>query len=177
MKTAAKTSIQFLMSLLLLSLASHNVQAQTTLVRRRMYKLSVQELQSPNGPRHSAGIISSGVGSTAAGTAAGLVTFANELVVPGTGGFNGGTPAGTQTGHCVMVWDNTQLACYFNFALLDGRILAEALFDLTNFPNANLVITGGSGKYLGIVGTGKTRAPDVFDGTTFFYDFEYTTLA
>jgi hypothetical protein len=176
MKTAAtKTSIRFLMSLLLLSLASQDVQAQRS--KKRMHKLSVQELQSPTGPRHSNGIIATAPGSTAAGTAAGLVTFANELVVPGTGGFNGGTPAGTQTGHCVMVWDQTQLACYFNFALLDGRILAEALFDLTNFPNANLVITGGSGKYLGIVGTGKTRAPVDFDGTTFFYDFEYMTLA
>jgi hypothetical protein len=87
--------------------------------------------------------------------------------------FDGGEPAGTQTGHCVQVWDGVQLACYFNFKLLKGNIVAEALFDLTDFPNADLVITGGTGKYLGIIGSAKTRAPPDFDGTTFFYDFKY----
>lgn len=69
-----------------------------------------------------------------------------------------------------------ELACYFNFKLEGGNILAEALFDLVNFPSAELVITGGSGKYLGIVGSGTTRAPADFDGTTFFYDLKYKIL-
>lgn len=144
---------------------------------KKLQKLSLQELQSPAGPRHSDGIIfAPDSGISAVGTSAGLVTFANDLVVPGTGGFDGGKPAGTQTGHCVQVWDETQLACYFNFNLEKGRILAEALFDLTSFPSAELVITGGSGDYLGIVGTGVTRAPEDFDGTTFFYDFEFKVV-
>ena len=142
-----------------------------------MKTLSLQELQSPPGPKHSNGIVfapESGV--SADGTAIGLVTFANNLVVPGTGGWEGGTPAGTQTGHCVQVWDNTQLACYFNFHLEGGRIIAEALFDLVNFPNAEVIITGGTGDYLGIVGDGKTEAPPNFDGTTFIYRFNYKIL-
>jgi hypothetical protein len=137
-------------------------------------KLSVQELQSPPGPKHSTGIVfSPSTGNATLGTSVGLIYFANNLTVPGTGGFNGGTPAGTQTGHCVQVWDGVQLACYFNFNLLKGRILAEALFNLTDFPSVELVITGGTGKYHGIIGCAKTRKPPVFDGTTFFYDFSY----
>lgn len=135
----------------------------------------IQELQSPAGDRHSVGILDIGTGDKSLGENIGLVWFDNDLAVPNTGG---GTPMGTQTGHCVEVWVGKNLACYFNFKLdtpdgLQGNILAEALFDLENFPDAELVITGGSGDFLGIVGTGVTSAPADFDGTTFFYTFDY----
>jgi hypothetical protein len=179
MKTTTKT-IRFLMSLLLF-IASHDdvvVQAQrfgNNLFRKQTRKLSLQELQSPLGPR--AGVFYAPIsGKTADGTAVSFTTFANELVVPDTGGFNGGTPAGTQTGYCIQVWDQKQLACYINFALPGGRILAEGLFDLVDFPSADLVITGGSGQYLGIVGTAKTRFTPDFDGTTLFFDFDYMIM-
>lgn len=144
----------------------------------RWKTISVQELQSPPGLKHSDGIVSVPPGGDPSlGESVGLIFFANDLVVPATGGFNGGTPMGTQTGHCVSVWVGVQLACYFRFDIDSdegkGVILAEALFDLTNFPDADLVITGGSGDFLGIIGTGRTSAPRNFDGTTFFYHFWY----
>jgi len=56
-----------------------------------------------------------------------------------------------------------------------GRITAEALFDLTAFPNANLVITGGTGDFTGISGSGCTSIiPGFeFEGTTFIYNFSF----
>lgn len=146
--------------------------------------ISIQELQSPAGPKHSDGIVyapKKGPKKQLRGKTVGLIYFANDLVVPNTGGFYGGTPMGTQTGHCVQVWLDTQLACYFRFAVdaVEGKgiIMAEALFDLTNFPNADLVITGGTGDFLGIVGGGTTAAPANFDGTTFMYNFDYKILS
>ena len=72
-----------------------------------------------------------------------------------------------------------ELACYFNFNVDNGekqrgRIMAEALFDLENFPAAELVITGGSGDFEGIVGSGKTEAIEGETRDTFIYNFEYT---
>ena len=82
-----------------------------------------------------------------------------------------------RTGHCVEVSANSLLACYFRFDLDAiegvGTITAEALFDLAVFPVADLTITGGTGDFLGIIGSGVTFAPPVFDGTTFFYEFTY----
>jgi hypothetical protein len=153
--------------------------------------IEIQELQSPPGERHSNAIINTpgmkeveGIpklqDDKAEGLSTGLVWFANDLVVPGTGGFEGGEPMGTQTGHCVEVWVGKELACYFNFNLDaaegKGSITAEALFDLVEFPNAKLTITGGTGDFTGIVGSGYTSAPENFDGTTFFYTFDYVLL-
>jgi hypothetical protein len=44
---------------------------------------------------------------------------------------------------------------------------------LTNFPAADLTITGGTGDFRGIIGSGKTVKPEPFNGTTFVYEFEY----
>lgn len=146
--------------------------------RGRQRTIKIQELQSPPGPRHSNAIIDAPAGGNKTlGLTTGFVWFSNDLAVPDTGGLNGGTPMGTQTGHCVEVYAGVQLACYFRFAL-DARegkgiINAEALFDLTNFPNADLTITGGTGDFMGIIGSGVTSAPANFDGTTFFYTFDY----
>jgi hypothetical protein len=167
--------------------------------------ITIQELQSPPGPRHSEGIVR--VGRTPAanieeGEQVGLIWFYNDLAVPNTN-----TPMGTQTGtynsvrkccilanttprslnsivaclsntgHCVEVSANSLLACYFRFDLAategTGTITAEALFDLAVFPVAQLTITGGTGDFLGIIGSGLTFPPPTFDGTTFFYTFEY----
>lgn len=83
---------------------------------------------------------------------------------------------------CVQVSfeeENEKLACYFNFNIQDrkaghGRITAEALFDLENFPSANLVITGGTEDFEGIVGKGKTEKIEGEDRDTFIYNFEYS---
>ncbi|KAG7351209.1 hypothetical protein IV203_010569 [Nitzschia inconspicua] len=137
--------------------------------------ITIQELQSPPGPRHSAGIVR--VGRTPAarieeGKQVGLIWFDNDLAVPSTG-----APMGTQTGHCVEVSANSLLACYFRFDLDaaegKGTITAEALFDLAVFPTADLTITGGTGDFLGIIGSGFTFPPENFDGTTFFYTLNY----
>jgi len=91
----------------------------------------------------------------------------------------GGELLGTQTGHCVRVEEGSLLTCYFNFHLVNGamtgRITAEALFDLNAFPNANLVITGGTGDFTGIKGGGCTTTVPTFEfeGTTFIYNFVY----
>lgn len=141
----------------------------------------IQELQSPPGPRHSDGIINAPAGADKnIGDAIGLIWFSNDLAIPNTGGFNGGTPMGTQTGHCVEVSVGLELACYFRFNIDScegkGTITAEALFPLPDFPAADLTITGGTGDFVGIVGSGFTSAPPDFDGTTFFYTFEYQIL-
>jgi hypothetical protein len=61
--------------------------------------IKIQELQAPNGPNHSAGIVyAPSDGTPNDGTSVGFVYFSNHLVVPDTGGFDG-TPMGTQTGH------------------------------------------------------------------------------
>ena len=119
-----------------------------------------------------------GGGSAANGTSVGIVYFANDIVVP-----EFGAAMGTETGHCVEVWKENQLACYFNFNIktdkLSGRILAEALFDLTgtNFPNANLVITGGTGDFLGASGHGCTTTPKNSNNVaTVIYNFSYKLM-
>jgi hypothetical protein len=107
--------------------------------------IMIQELQSATGERHSEAIITTpGLinemleTEKGKGYATGLVWFANDLVVPGTGGFDGGEPMGTQTGHCVEVWIGKQLACYFNFNLDadegKGTITAEACLIWRIFP-------------------------------------------
>lgn len=143
----------------------------------RKYLLSIQELQSPTGPRHSDAIQNTG-GDPNLGTGLGYVWFDNDLVKP-----NFGASLGDQTGHCIQVSyaeDGGKLACYFNFNVNDdsgcsGRITAEALFDLSSFPNANLVITGGTGDFHGIRGNGCTQAiDDAPEGVaTFIYNFSY----
>lgn len=143
----------------------------------RKYLLSIQEIQSPTGPRHSDAIQNTG-GDPAAGTGLGYVWFDNDLVKPGFG-----PSMGDQTGHCIQVsYDDAspKLACYFNFNVDDedgcsGRITAEALFDLANFPQANLVITGGTGAFEGIRGSGCTQAiDDLPEGVaSFIYNFSY----
>jgi hypothetical protein len=105
----------------------------------------------------------------------GIVYFTNDIVVP-----EFGASMGTETGHCIQVSD-TQLACYFNFKIktdkLSGRILAEALFDLPNFPNANLVITGGTGDFLGASGHGCTTTPKNSNNVaTVIYNFSYKLM-
>lgn len=142
------------------------------------YQISIQELQSPAGPRHSEGILSLSAGD-GAGQDVGLVWFSNDIVEPIEGQFKGDVSMGSQSGHCVLVEEDSLLACYFNFNVQTadkmGRITAEALFDLTNFPNANLVITGGTGDFTGIKGAGcTTTVPGFdFDFTTFIYHFTY----
>lgn len=148
--------------------------------RELRYSLSIQELQSPPGDRHSDGIFAL-TDSEDVGTQHDVVWFSNDLVKPLEGSLQGGDLFGDQTGHCVQVerGDNAKLACYFNFRIesgdMSGRIAAEALFDLTNFPAANLVITGGTDSFVGIVGSGCTSiVPGFpFDGTTFIYNFFY----
>lgn len=121
-------------------------------------------------------------GIASLGEVMGFVFFSNDLVEPATGGFASGTAMGTQTGHCVVVEVDTLLACYFNFNIDNddnvGRITVEALFDLVNFPSADLVITGGTGDFIGIVGGGKTAALNTADpgGDSFIYNLEYKLL-
>jgi len=145
------------------------------------YSISIQELQSPAGPRHSDGIVHLSDDGTQAKTL-GFVFFSNDIVEPKVGEAKGGNPMGIQTGHCIEVEVDKLLACYFNFNVRStsksGRITAEALFDLVNFPAANLVITGGTGDFTGIAGTGCTsnKVPgleDEFDSTSFIYNFNY----
>lgn len=74
--------------------------------------------------------------------------------------------------------DKNELACYFNFKIDNGKgevghITAEALFDLENFPTAELVITGGTGDFEGIIGSGMTAAIEGETRDTFIYNFEY----
>ena len=108
-----------------------------------------------------------------------FVYFSNNIVKPKAGQPNGGSPLGTQSGHCVIVEVGKSLACYFNFHVtqgdMKGRITAEALFDLTKFPAANLVITGGTGDFTGMAGSGCTSIVPgfLFSGTTFIYNFNY----
>ena len=145
------------------------------------YQIAIQELQSPAGLRHSDGILE--VLSGAAGTNLGMVWFSNDIVEPQEGTAFGGDALGTQTGHCVLVEGTPEedglLACYFNFNVINGemtgRITAEALFDLNNFPEANLVITGGTGDFTGIAGSGcTTRVPGFeSEGSTFIYNFSF----
>jgi hypothetical protein len=143
-------------------------------------KLSVQELQSPSGDKHANGILSIPA-NTSSAESMGFVFFANNLVVPDTGGFTSTKPMGTQTGHCVEAWRGKELACYFRFKITGnsdrkGTFTAEALFNLQDFPSADLVITGGTDDFLGIIGSGKTSKPANFDGTTFFYNFDYNII-
>jgi len=146
------------------------------------YKIAIQELQSPAGLRHSAGILGMLSGADGPGTNLGMVWFSNDIVEPQEGAALGGDALGTQTGHCVLVEGTSSdglLACYFNFNVIygemTGRITAEALFDLNNFPAANLVITGGTGDFTGIAGSGCTSTVPgfEFDGTTFIYNFSF----
>ena len=119
------------------------------------HQITIQELQSPAGYQHSDAILNFETGADGPGQNLGVVWFSNNLVVPEAGQIKGTVPLGTQTGHCVEVETGNLLACYFNFKIESGertgRILAEALFDLGNFPSANLVITGGTGDFSGIV--------------------------
>jgi hypothetical protein len=166
--------VSTVLSLAVAALTSSVVAAKTVVI---------QELQSPPGPRHSDAILDV-IGPPAdknAGTDIGLIWFHNDLAVP-DGTLAGGAPMGVQSGHCVEVWVGTALACYFRFELdtpddLKGTITAEALFDLTDFPAADLTITGGTGDFLGIVGSGKTslgNLPAQPGGiTTFLYTFDY----
>jgi hypothetical protein len=136
--------------------------------------VSVQELQSPPGPRHSDGIVAT-AGDPNQGTSLGFVYFSNDLV-----NKDNGSPMGKQSGHCIQVYNNEQLACYFNFDIEQsggpsGRITAEALFNLPEFPDANLVITGGTGDFHGIVGDGCTEDIDAANGT-FLYNFQYKIM-
>jgi len=137
---------------------------------KKTFLLSVQEIQSPPGTAHSDGIVYT-QGSFENASSVGLVYFSNKIVDPS----NNGTSMGKQTGHCVEVEIGEELACYFNFKfetkLFGGRITAEATFSLPEFPNANLVITGGTGDFTGIVGSACTRKVPGSDGTTFIYDF------
>ena len=85
---------------------------------------------------------------------------------------------GKQIGHCVEVEIGMELACYFNFKFdtekYKGRITAEASFPMLEFPKANLVITGGTGDFTGIVGSACTAEVPGSDGTTFIYNFVFT---
>jgi hypothetical protein len=157
------------------------------------YVLSIQELQAPSGFAHSDGILDLLSESAEtddvdaaklAGKAVGMIYFSNTLYVPGTT-----TKMGRQSGHCVQVdfaEESASLACYFNFNIeqkpgrLSGRITAEAHFDLPNFPNANLVITGGTGDFHGISGNGCTtkvqEGNPFFEKETFVYNFNYELL-
>jgi len=143
------------------------------------YSFAIQELQAPAGPMHSDGILSFMTGVDGPGQEMGFVYFSNSIVEPVDGEQFGGSPLGTQSGHCVLVEVDSKLACYFNFHVTEGdmtgRITAEALFDLNNFPAANLVITGGTGAFTGIAGSGCTSIVPGFDfeGTTFIYNFNY----
>jgi len=145
------------------------------------YQITIQELQSPAGYRHSDGILNFETGLDGLGQNLGCVWFSNNLVEPEAGQIKGTVPMGTQTGHCVEVETGNLLACYFNFKIengdMTGRILAEALFDLNNFPAANLVITGGTGDFKGIVGSGCTSVVPGYkfedDETTFLYNFSF----
>jgi hypothetical protein len=140
-------------------------------VQPGMQVLRIQELQSPPGARHSDGIVAT-AGDPDQGTSLGYVYFHNDIVDP-----TSSEPMGTQSGHCIQVHNGVQLACYFNFRIKQanghyGRLTAEALFDLGNFPAANLVITGGTGEFRGIVGSGCTEDVDAANGT-FIYNFVY----
>ena len=96
---------------------------------------------------------------------------------PKEGSLIDGSTLGTQSGHCVMVVTDGKLGCYFHFNLsegdMTGRITAEALFDLTNFPVANLVVTGGTGDFTGIAGSGCTS---VVPGLILKARHSFTTL-
>lgn len=95
------------LSLSLLTTLFFVASAEGFMFRGSTKKISIQELQSPAGPKHSDGIalIIAG-GDPQLGTTTGMVWFANDLVVPGTvepddgtgADFEGGTPMGTQTG-------------------------------------------------------------------------------
>ena len=80
---------------------------------------------------------------------------------------------GRQTGHCVEVEIGVELACYFNFRFstpnITGRITAEGSFPLAEFPNANLVLTGGTGDFEGIYGSACTES--LGSSTEFLYNF------
>jgi hypothetical protein len=133
------------------------------------YSFSIQELQSPVGDRHSNAIVQLVGGQGGAGEQFGFVYFNNDIVVPGSN-----KKLGTQQGHCVEVYKGNSLECYFNFNVKNkGRITAEASFDLTQFPNASLVITGGTGDFAGISGHGCTSVIGQFNGNTFVYNFNF----
>jgi hypothetical protein len=57
-----------------------------------------------------------------------------------------------------------------------GTFTAEGLFNLLDFPSADLVITGGTDGFLGIIGSGKTSKPANFDGTAIVYNFDYSVV-
>jgi hypothetical protein len=138
--------------------------------------LNVQVLMSPPGDKHSKGIFSLPANASLA-ESMGFAFFANNLVAPDAGG----KPMGTQTGHCVEVWRGKELACYYRFKITDssdrkGTFTAESLFNLQDFPSADFVITGGTGDFLGIIGSGKTSKPANYDGTNFFYNFDYNIV-
>lgn len=84
---------------------------------------------------------------------------------------------GKAIGHCVEVEVGVGLACNFNFKFdtktVKGRITAEASVPLLEFRKPNLVITGGTGHFTGIVGSGCTREIPGSDGSTFIYDFVF----
>lgn len=63
----------------------------------RKYLLSIQEIQSESGPRHSDAIQNTG-GNPSNGTGLGYVWFDNDLVKP-----QFGASLGDQTGHCIQV--------------------------------------------------------------------------
>lgn len=130
--------------------------------RNRFKQLVLQEKESPAGPKHSAGIRYLNGSSYDEGTTVGLIYFYNDLFFPKDGGKLGNVPAGVESGHCVQV-SKEYLACYFNFNVTgsrvgSGRITAEALFLLKDF-SASLVITGGTGDFLGIIGDGVVTFP------------------
>jgi hypothetical protein len=135
--------------------------------------LNVEAIVSPPGDKHSNGIVSI-PGNASRAESIGFAFFANNLVAPGTGG----QPMGTQTGHCVEVWRGKQLACYYRFKITGnsdrkGTFTAEALLNVEDLPLGDFVITGGTDGFLGIIGSGKTFKPANFDGTSFFYNFDY----
>jgi hypothetical protein len=142
-------------------------------------KLTVEHLVSPPGPKHSNRILTIPF-NVPEDQSMGLMFFANNIVVPNTGGFNSTQPMGTDTGYCVEVWKGKQLACYASARITmnsrrKGTFVVEALFDLTDFPSAVLTITGGTGDFLGMIGSGKTINSTDVDGTTstIIMEFDY----
>lgn len=135
--------------------------------------MCIREHQADTGLLHSAGIVQLSEDAAETGKQIGMVYFSNQLRKWSDNTLDGDV-VGKQHGHCVEVSKTSKLACYFHFNVQDkGRLTAEAEFDLNNFPNAVLVITGGTGDFSGVKGHGCTFADVPFNSSTFTYHFQY----
>jgi hypothetical protein len=95
-----------------------------------------------------------------------LLTFANPVY-----DASNKTQLGTDQGYCVRVAVGKSWECFWTLVLKEGQITIEGPF--YDSGDSVMVVTGGTGKYLGAKGQMKLHPRDAKGSS---YDFTYDLL-